>query len=822
LEIRTTLVLFNPTDRGVGVELQLTDDAGAPLVLPIQGLGSNDQFAFSLRPGESRRLETDGAGSLAVGAAFVGADDEIGVSALFRLYDSAGRFITEAGVGHSSPAAHLVAIVDTTGDFNTGVALFNPGGQDAQVELRLINADGKAAGSRTLTLPRRGHTARFLAGPGEFFPELGAFRGTLWVASSQPLAAVTLRQHGATLTYTTLPVTFQGSQLLEFNLPQIANGVYEGGSIRTGLLLFNLADTRTEAEVVFRRDDGALFPLTLDGARAEAGALSLSLGPMAAQFLDTDGLGPVTVGSARVTSKGPIGAAALFTMYDAAGRYLAEAGVGDAFVHNALTVPADVEDAFDTGIALMNLESVPSTVTARLLDSEGNRLAWKEISLAGRGHSASLVSEMFPGGRLLGALSMTSSGRMAALSMRVRGRPLCYTTLPAALGSFRGVAPETPLLAVEYSGITVSETSRLDGKLAAGLRWTGSISGAVGAVTKVMASATDARFFTGSYSEIDARYEIWVPPGEYRLTICHRPSLDAFQGAPTLCYESPAPVLIEASRSLDVALPDARLQQVSGTVTGLGRQALTATLVFRRDDGKACGQTFIALDGSYRLQLPPGDYAASLSLTLLQPEAGGSQQLALYDLGHVQIEGQDLRADFPLPPLVVLLGSVAAPGLPAIPSGSIVSAVDKSADAAEESPCCPATTTSSLPVASDGAYRGSLLQGRSYRVAVRLKLPDSGRLTFPLPGLEILMSDHRQMDFALPAAPSLVTLAGAVAGPDGVPLADAAVQVVGRNLDGLPGVEFSAETASNSAGEYEVRLPPGADYRVSFSPPRAR
>src|SRR5512144_2454086 len=124
---RTTFLFVNNTDSDAGAVLKLTGNNGLPLAMTIGGLGTNDTFSFPVPAGGSRTLRTDGLGDMVTGAATVTATSGIVVSAIFSIYDENGNFLTETGVGNSDPVPAFVIPVDTTGLFNTGMALLNPG-----------------------------------------------------------------------------------------------------------------------------------------------------------------------------------------------------------------------------------------------------------------------------------------------------------------------------------------------------------------------------------------------------------------------------------------------------------------------------------------------------------------------------------------------------------------------------------------------------------------------------------------------------------------------------------------------------------------------
>lgn len=122
---RMTVILFNNGNTDTTATLKLSDDNGLPLTVTINGWGTASQFDIPLPAGGSQMLQTDGLGSLVRGAAVVTSAAKIEVSAIFTIYDANGNYVTETGVGSSEPSASFVLPVDTTGSFNTGLALFN-------------------------------------------------------------------------------------------------------------------------------------------------------------------------------------------------------------------------------------------------------------------------------------------------------------------------------------------------------------------------------------------------------------------------------------------------------------------------------------------------------------------------------------------------------------------------------------------------------------------------------------------------------------------------------------------------------------------------
>ncbi len=174
---------------------------------PAMG-GYSDAYVVKLDPTGTGYLfdtflTTNGAGDLLAGAAAITSEAHFGAAAIFTVFDAQGRFQTEAGVGEAPVLTDFTIPVDVTGAFDTGIAFFNPGPDSAALVLRLIDKDGKTAATESLTLGSLGHAARFVT---QLFSGTSNFRASLAVNSSSGIAALTLRQNGSPLCYTTLPV----------------------------------------------------------------------------------------------------------------------------------------------------------------------------------------------------------------------------------------------------------------------------------------------------------------------------------------------------------------------------------------------------------------------------------------------------------------------------------------------------------------------------------------------------------------------------------------------------------------------------------------
>jgi len=814
--IKTTFILFNPSQDAVGAVISLTDNQGDEFPLTLADLGNHSEFSVSLRAGETRFLETAADGPVRVGAAVVTAEGPLGVSAVFTTLDGIGRFITEAGVGSSVPLQKFVIPVDTTGSFDTGLAFFNVSSIDSNLTFRIRTAAGGAGPETSRTLAGAAHQALYVT---ELFSGLGDFRGTLEVDSSRPLAAIVLRQNLGALTSTTLPVVASNSQQVEFQLPQVANGVYPAGSLRTTFILFNLAGSNAQVDVNLTRDDGSPFAVSIVGGAQNSSSFRVDLAPGASAFLQTDGSGALAAGGARVESNVPVGVASVFTLYDGQGAFQTEAGVGHSPALSSFTIPVDTRAAFDTGVALFNPGTISGTVTVRLLDADGIRIGVQSLTLPPGGHQALLVRSAFGGASLQGSLSITSTTPLAALTLRLNASPLSYTTLPRAAQAFAGTVARPPLLTKKLQGVAVSSAVSLQVGLDLGHQLKGVVRGSAGTVVSVKAQAQDGTIFPASVDSLSRRYSVSVPAGTYSLTACYRPALSVFSGAPTLIFDDLRPIAVQADSVADIEVPKTDVFAVSGEVPDLGTQTGSALVRFTASDGKAGGEAFISMDKRFSAYLPAGSYATSLVITAFGDF--GTNHLGIYNAGSLTVAGADVpQLTVQLPAsFSTLLGKVQITGLNPIPSGSFVSVIDTAAPFAGANECLPDAWTSSLAIGQSGDYRGILPTDHGFDLKAHVKLSDSAWLLFPLVSPHITLSGNIRQDFTLSAAPQMIPLSGIVRSPDGAAVDNVVVTATSERLAGVDQVAASVTGRTNSLGEFQLSVPAGSDYTLTFTPP---
>jgi hypothetical protein len=815
--LRTTFVLLNPTSGPVGVEIALTrgDNEEMTVVIPDLGPQASDSFSISLQQGETRFLQTDGLGDLAVGAARVTTSGPAEVSALFTISDTAGRFITEAGVGTSQPMTRFVIPVDVSGPFNTGLAVFNPNLSGTPVTLSLVDTSGTAAESREETLKGGEHRALFIS---ELFPRVSSFRGTLVVSSDRSIAAVALRQNQATLTSTTFPVAGSGSSIIESQLPQVANGRAGDEVMRTTFILFNVSAASNTVELrLTSGDDGGPFPVRLTGAASASSQITRTLPPGGSAFLQTDGTGDLMVGAAGVKSDYPIGVVAIFSLYDLHGNFLTEAGVGDSPALSTFSIPVDTLGDADTGLALYNPGGTSVTGTVRLLDEEGRLVQSVPLDpqLSPRGHRALLVRPTFENRRLRGSLSITANGKLAALTVRMNTLPLSYTTLPRASGAFSGFIVPPSLLALNQSGVDASADATVNVVLPMGLRLSGTVTGAAGSVKGILARAETGEVYQGVVNPWNRRYWIALPPGVYRLVLFYSPATEVLMGAPVMTFEDPMPVTVSADGTRDLDLPGAEIFTVSGRLQDLGK-AFGASLYFMSDDGRVSAQAFINMDGDYTVRLPSGSYSISLVMNRIQ-QGPSLQDLAAWNFASVTVGGAPLaNHNLTVPQTRVVQGNVTAMGLTELPAGSYISFRDRSAPEFGHLVFMDPVASSTATTGAEGAYRAVLPSFRSYDAEAHIRF-GGGHLHVPAGQPLQVNADAVHLGLEVQELPAATTISGRVTAPDGSGHPGVTVEVRGSPPAWEGGAYFTGRTTTNLSGDYQISVPAGT-YEVLFVP----
>ncbi len=867
--IQTTFIFFNNGDDTAEVTLALRDDNGDPFVLDLAGLGVGSTHQFTLEPGQTRFFQSDGLGENRAGAARVTSTADIGVSAIFSLLGTppVTGVRTEAGVGSSPMLADFVIAVDTTGGFNTGLAVQNLTNSPNEITFAVPGAgvasqqaDRRSPAQVSRTLPANGHLAIFVSGRDQLFPSLTDFQGRMIVSPSAPVAAVTLRQATSGVPLTTLPVVSTASLQTAFNLPQIA----DGDTIKTQFVIFGLAGAEPtgaqsgNAELTLTDDDGNPFPVNLSNGMSGS-TFSLPLESDGALFFETEGSGPPVAGAATVVSDFPIGVSAIFTV-DLPGRPTTEAGVGDSRALDRFTFPADLRSPFDTGLALFNRNDETASVELTFFNQDGGvveesavviapfsvRQITPAVSLEPMGpltHRSQFVGQLLPGLDLTGRqgqVAVVSTHSLSALSLRQS--PTTLTTLPVGPGVTDAASePVTPggseLLPVTVENVDLTVSATLDQQLPGGRRISGNLD-SPDPVTRVWAlRRSDGMIFNGA-SNFD-RYAINVPEGSYNIHTCASIGFGTFLPSFGYVGNIVENVTVDANVIRNITVPFPNTRNVTGDVTNLEElpplpSGSIVFLIFQDEESLYLGLALIPTPvTNYQVRLPDGDYRVSLGAVLGEDRDADNvpdtleEAIFLLGIGELAVSGLDLSAaNFAVPSLSDLSGTVSVLNDPVIPDGTLVSAFDRSAPgAAFAEQCLPPFGGGLAAVAPDGNYATVLLPGRDYSLTAILPVTGIGTeeeglwSSFAQGGNPVPIGGDMVVNFEYPEQPAVVAVSGIVTDPSSVPLRD--VEVLISAMDGIassPDTGYTVRTMTAADGTYTAQVLSGSNYSITFDP----
>jgi hypothetical protein len=376
---------------------------------------------------------TDGSGSgAAVGYARVQPDANsttpAGV-AIFGLRNDQALF-TEAGV----PAAVLLTnariYAENSSNVRTGFAIANPNDQTANINFHFTDSSGADFGNSSFTLPPHQQKARFLdEDPFNVLVGKTSFQGTFTFTSDVQVAAVALRGYNnervpSEFLITTLPVTdlLAPTSTGTVALPHFA----AGGAWSTQIILVNPTDSPLAGKVQFLNtgsDTAAATAQAVVGNGQTASSFDYSIPRQGSFRLSVTAPGFVS-GSVRVVpSTGPSPSSlVVFSQRGVGGVMVSEAGVpginGSAFrMYAEESAPSGI-GAVQTTLAVVNLDTVSTTVTLALTTLDGTPIASATQTVPGNAQVARYLHELFPSLTFpfKGVLKLTG-GNAAGLSM---------------------------------------------------------------------------------------------------------------------------------------------------------------------------------------------------------------------------------------------------------------------------------------------------------------------------------------------------------------------------------------------------------------------
>ena len=212
--------------------------------------------------------------------------------------------------------------------------------------------------------------------------------------------------------------------------PQIA----VGGSYRTSVIGVNTGTTSTTMELSFSRSNGN--PLVVIVDNLPASSFSRTIPPMGTVRLEASSTEPLTSGYAKLMSSAPLSGNALFKTLSGA-NITSEAGIGLSTPTKSFTVYIDNLNNAQSGYAIANSGTVPTTLSLILRHKRGAVLETKSMVLQAGQHIAEFSFQRFPVNApagFEGSIEFTSDQNVAAVALRYDNvEQDVFSTIPVLL-----------------------------------------------------------------------------------------------------------------------------------------------------------------------------------------------------------------------------------------------------------------------------------------------------------------------------------------------------------------------------------------------------
>ena len=205
---RTGILILNPSEHAANVKVEFFAEDGTPLDIAIGGARQTG-YETSLKPWQLSHVFTEGV-STAIKTGWMQVTSSAPVAGSVVLQTVAGaRIVSASGVSTAPPRNRWGTYVESSDTVASGVALCNPNPTAANVTLNLRDTSGKVVDTTRFTIPAFGKIAKFVSGPGQWFPTgFDHFEGSLEIiAPSVPISAAAVRYDNADASvFTTLPL----------------------------------------------------------------------------------------------------------------------------------------------------------------------------------------------------------------------------------------------------------------------------------------------------------------------------------------------------------------------------------------------------------------------------------------------------------------------------------------------------------------------------------------------------------------------------------------------------------------------------------------
>ena len=381
---------------------------------------------FTLPPGATMRLQTPEAsrsGPLTAQWLTVSSNLNIGINSFFELRDGSGKVVNTIGFNDPQEGNNFSVPVEfqpaTNGAIahTTGLAVANDTSDPTKVTLTLLDRNGKTLASFVKSLVAFEQFNLDLSSIPAFQAVLPAtdFIGTLNVSSDHVVSAIALEDDFGQF-YSTPSIA--GATAGQLVVPHILSG----GGFVTLLTLLNLDVVNNTFNVKFYDDNGKQVSEQTQSV-VPGGTARISTGE-GARF------GPSQPASwALVTSSAGAEVNAFFELKDSGGKVINTIGFNSAPPVTDFTIPVEFMPpppggiGRTVGVAFVNPSSSSATITLKLVDATGAKLATSTLTLGPNAHKGIDLSTMpefksvLPAGDFIGVLTVTSTVPVSTIAL---------------------------------------------------------------------------------------------------------------------------------------------------------------------------------------------------------------------------------------------------------------------------------------------------------------------------------------------------------------------------------------------------------------------
>jgi hypothetical protein len=257
----TAIYFSNTTGEAASFQLNFFSNDGAPLSVPLNGIGSVSARTISLDPGRTVTLEAPDGGDLVAGWAEATLPvGMIGYGVVRRSIP--GRPDQEAVLPLTTESSQTADFAYDDVNFTTLMAFLNPSNQEATATITIYRTDGAQVGFTQVALGPHSKQATVLKN----LPGLSGTAGNRgWITFSVTKGAISvLGIRSGDAAFTSIPVTHKSGTVTSSTgsvLPQLAFG----GGWSTAIYFSNTTNSPVSFPVNFLGDDGSPLEVPLNG-----------------------------------------------------------------------------------------------------------------------------------------------------------------------------------------------------------------------------------------------------------------------------------------------------------------------------------------------------------------------------------------------------------------------------------------------------------------------------------------------------------------------------------------------------------------------------